>query len=226
MIEKEKFSAHVFFTMPRKIQITISRQTLRWTVNIFWFFYGVPTYLVSQLKLERLYPNIHQTKFLEICIFLALFTENLVHLHLKFIAQCLIYQKRTFIVWSNLNNGGKLCHFSEGDCCSDIARTTLKSLGHLTVVSSIQFTGITHSSSFFPSIHTALAQLCISEEKVNNNFEQGLPIQAIQCSSLIQQSICISKPKRDTILNILSKGLTKRLAINGALRKHILLVKL
>jgi uncharacterized protein YggT (Ycf19 family) len=48
----------------------------------------VPTYLLSQPILKMFKQNTHQMNIVEISIFLALFTENLVKLHLKFVAQC------------------------------------------------------------------------------------------------------------------------------------------
>jgi hypothetical protein len=86
--KEEKFSAHLFFTMPMKIRIAISRQPLRKTINIFWYFYE-GTYIFTQsANTENVKQNTHQMKMFEISIFLAFFTENLVKLHVTFVEQC------------------------------------------------------------------------------------------------------------------------------------------
>jgi hypothetical protein len=57
-----------------------------WTY--FDFVMNVPIYLFSQPILKIFKLNTHQMRIFEISIFLAFFTENLVKLHLKFVAQC------------------------------------------------------------------------------------------------------------------------------------------
>ena len=57
-------------------------------MNIFLFFYEGTIYLFSQPILNLFKLNTHEMKIFKISIFLVFFTENLVKLHLKFVAQC------------------------------------------------------------------------------------------------------------------------------------------